>query len=544
MKKNILIFLIGLSFLILNGTCVFGQEQPEKKIYNYDQKPIGKIVKKDLKITAAVFVAEGNLKFKDSLFNLSQDEQPQVKEIAVKADININSSQKAAVPVKKKDSELVTGLLTDALRESAKFTIVERQDVNAILREAEFSNSKWVNSQQANKIGNIYGVRYIIIANLLKSEAGERVALGNYALALRLCEVETGEISATGQGEGMTLKEAITNAVKDFSTKVNSQPWSTRIVKIEEGFIYLGAGSNEGLKVKDVLDIYKLKDKIIDPQTNKVLGVDKIKTGILEIVEILSPDLSKAKMLEPSSELNATDFMVQAKPVPQGGTDEIAKWKKIYGNTSSDKPKAEATESSIAASDNSATNMSMSVEGLAQIASPAIVMITTVTNTGGSLGSGFLISPDGIIVTNYHVIKGAEGLGVKFVQEKELITNISVIKTDAVRDIALIKINTPVNATPLPLGDSEQIAVGERVVAIGNPKGLQNTVSDGLVSAVRESGGVKKIQISVPISHGSSGGALVNMRGEAIGITSSGIEEGQNLNFAIPINYVKEYLQQ
>jgi len=186
----------------------------------------------------------------------------------------------------------------------------------------------------------------------------------------------------------------------------------------------------------------------------------------------------------------------------------------------------------------------MSIEGLAQVASPAVVMITTVTNSGGSLGSGFLTSSDGIIVTNYRVIKGAEGLSVKFSQEKELTTNISVIKTDAVRDIALIKVNTPINATPLPLGDSEQIAIGERVVAIGNPKGLSNTVSDGLVSAVRNVNDMKQIQISVPISPGSSGGALINMRGEVIGITSSGMDQAQNLNFAIPINYVKEYLQQ
>jgi len=171
-------------------------------------------------------------------------------------------------------------------------------------------------------------------------------------------------------------------------------------------------------------------------------------------------------------------------------------------------------------------------------------MITTVSNSGGGLGSGFLISSDGLIVTNHHVIKGAEGLSVKFTQEKELTTNVSIIKTDAVRDIALIKVNTPVNVAPLAMGDSEQITVGERVVAIGNPKGLSNTVSDGLISAVRNTDGMKQIQISVPISPGSSGGALINMRGEVIGITSSGIDQAQNLNFAIPINYVKEYLQQ
>ncbi|MDP2044051.1 MAG: trypsin-like peptidase domain-containing protein [Candidatus Omnitrophota bacterium] len=541
MIRNSLIFVLGLSFLALSSFGAFAQGQ-ETKGYSYEQKILSKTIKKDLKIKAAVFVSENNLKFKDSLFNPPQDELLQTKAISIdRADIKIDDSQKQ--PEKRTDSELITGLLTDALRESGKFAIVERQDINSILREAEFSNSKWVNPEQANKIGSIYGVKYIVIANLLKSEAGERVAANNYALALRLCEVETGNISATGQGDGATIKDAVANAAKDFSSKINSQPWTTRIVKIEEGVVYLGAGSDEGLKNKDVLEVYKVKNKIVDPATGKVLGTDKAKVGILEIVEILTPDLSKAKVLESSEPITA-DFIVQAAPTLSTGTDEIAKWKKIYGGTSSDKPKAEVTESSFPSSDISATNMSMSIEGLVQIASPAIVMITTVSNSGGALGSGFLISSDGTIVTNYHVIKGAEGLGVKFAQEKELITNVSIVKTDAVRDIALIKVNTPVNATPLSLGDSEQIAVGERVIAIGNPQGLQNTVSDGLVSAVRDSGGMKQIQISVPISHGSSGGALINMRGQVIGITSSSYDQAQNLNFAIPINYVKEYLQQ
>jgi curli biogenesis system outer membrane secretion channel CsgG/V8-like Glu-specific endopeptidase len=539
MLKNILVFVLVLSFLVFGGSVVSAQEQSKNEVYNYEQKIISSTLKKDLKIKVAVFVSEGNLNFKDSLFNPPQEEQLQAKTITVdKADIKIDNSQKQ--DIKKKDSELVTGSLTNALRESGKFTIVERQDINAILREAEFSNSKWVNPEQTNKIGNIYGVKYIVIANLLKSQAGEYVAAGNYVLALRLCEVETGNISATGQGEGVTLKDAIANAVKDFSSKISSQPWSARIVKVENGFVYLGAGSDEGLKSRDVLDVYKLKNNILDPQSGKVLGVEKTKTGSIEIVEILSSDLSKAKVLD-SLEPITSDFIAQANPTPNSGADEISKWKKIYGDNTLDKPKVEITDSPV--SDASATNMNMSIEGLVQTANPAIVMITTVGNTGSSLGSGFLISPDGTIVTNYHVIKGAEGLGVKFAQEKELITNVSVIKTDAMRDIALIKINTPVNVAPLPLGDSEQVVIGERVVAIGNPQGLQNTVSDGLVSAVRDSGGVKQFQISVPISHGSSGGALINMRGQVIGITSSGIEQGQNLNFAIPINYVKEYLQ-
>jgi len=536
---KIFIFLLSFSFLALNSFDAFAQDQ-KNKIYTYEQSNIsGNVIKKDLKIKAAVFVSENNLKFKDSLFNPPEDELAETRIISVdKADIKIDGSQKS--PQKRTDTQLITGLLNDALRESGKFAIVERQDVNAILREAEFSNSKWVNPEQANKIGVISGVKNIVIANLLKSEAGERVGTNNYVLALRLCEVETGNISATGQGEGSTIKDAVISSVKNFSSKINSQPWNARIVKIEGDFVYLGAGSDEGLMNKNVLEVYRINNKIIDPITNKILGTDKSKVGRLEIVEILSSDLSKAKILDFTEPFNV-DFIAQATPTSGAGSDEITKWKQIHQDTPAQGDKIETSENSLSIS--GTTNMSMPIEGLVQIANPAIVMITTVSSSGGGLGSGFLISSDGTIVTNYHVIKDAQGLGVKFAQDKELITNVSVIKTDAIRDIALLKIATPVNVAPLSMGDSNQITVGERVVAIGNPKGLQNTVSDGLVSAIRDTGGVKQIQISVPISPGSSGGALINMRGEVIGITTSGYNEAQNLNFAIPINYVKEYLQ-
>ena len=90
-----------------------------------------------------------------------------------------------------------------------------------------------------------------------------------------------------------------------------------------------------------------------------------------------------------------------------------------------------------------------------------------------------------------------------------------------------------------PLGDSNKIEIGEKVVAIGNPLGYERTVSDGIISGLREEKGMKYLQITTPISPGSSGGALLNMYGEVIGITSMGyLGFAQNLNFAVPINYV------
>jgi len=151
----------------------------------------------------------------------------------------------------------------------------------------------------------------------------------------------------------------------------------------------------------------------------------------------------------------------------------------------------------------------------------------------GASGSGFIISPDGRIVTNYHVIDGAAS-GKVVLNDGTTFTDIKVLGWDKVGDLAIIK----VPGTGLPAvttGNSDAAQIGEAVVAIGSPLGLQNTVSTGIISARREG----YLQTTAPISHGSSGGALFNMMGEVIGITSTGMEEGANLGFAIPINDVK-----
>jgi S1-C subfamily serine protease len=151
----------------------------------------------------------------------------------------------------------------------------------------------------------------------------------------------------------------------------------------------------------------------------------------------------------------------------------------------------------------------------------------------GASGSGFIISTDGRIVTNYHVIDGAVS-GKVVLNDSTTFTDIKVLGWDKEGDLAIIK----VSGSGLPavtMGNSDAAQIGEAVVAIGSPLGLQNTVSTGIISARREG----FLQTTAPISHGSSGGALFNMMGEVIGITSAGMEEGANLGFAIPINEVK-----
>lgn len=169
---------------------------------------------------------------------------------------------------------------------------------------------------------------------------------------------------------------------------------------------------------------------------------------------------------------------------------------------------------------------------------PAIVSI----RGPDSLGTGFLVRPEGWIATNLHVIAGASVLVVVLPDKSEhRVTDVVAIDED--RDLAIVKIDTTKQPV-LALGDSGRVRPGDPVVAIGHPLGLEDTVSNGLVSAVRKvDDHLTILQISAPIAPGSSGGPLFNDRGEVIGVAAAIITEGQNLNFGVPVAYVKELLE-
>lgn len=150
-----------------------------------------------------------------------------------------------------------------------------------------------------------------------------------------------------------------------------------------------------------------------------------------------------------------------------------------------------------------------------------------------SSGSGFVVHDDKTIVTNYHVID--EGYFVEAVSEADVHYNVSgATFFDEAADIAILRFETGTGLTPLVIADSSAVQVGDTIYAIGSPLGLKNTVSNGIISAIRSEGNQTDIQITAPISHGSSGGALLNTYGEVVGITSATHSGGQNLNLAIP----------
>lgn len=163
-----------------------------------------------------------------------------------------------------------------------------------------------------------------------------------------------------------------------------------------------------------------------------------------------------------------------------------------------------------------------------------------------SLGSGFVISEDGYILTNNHVIEGADDIKVKFDDGRELKGEIKGV--DPKLDLALIKVNSREKLKAAELGDSDAIQVGEWVMAIGNPFGLAETVTAGIVSAkgrVIGSGPYDDfIQTDASINPGNSGGPLFNANGEVVGINTAIIAGGQGIGFAIPVNMAKSIIPQ
>lgn len=169
----------------------------------------------------------------------------------------------------------------------------------------------------------------------------------------------------------------------------------------------------------------------------------------------------------------------------------------------------------------------------------AVVVIYACDNSGKPFaqGSGVVLNSQGLIVTNFHVCKGADVIKIK--HEDLLLENVNVLGGSEDDDIMFLKVGAN-NFNFIPAGKSENLEVGQKVYAIGSPLGFENSITEGIVNGFRNFSGYNGefIQISASISHGSSGGALITAGGKLIGITSGGMEGGQNINFAIPIKTI------
>ena len=224
------------------------------------------------------------------------------------------------------------------------------------------------------------------------------------------------------------------------------------------------------------------------------------------------------------------------------------------------RPTTSIFHSSNSASNNAATFAEGSISEIANSVSKSVVSIITNTSTTGSFftgqvsqgaGTGFVISSDGYIATNKHVVSNATKIGV-ILDDGSTYEDVELIGTDPINDFAIVKIKDVKNLTPIKIGDSKTTNIGQQVVAIGNALGTyQNSVTSGIISGKGRSLTASDssrttyetlsdmIQTDAAINGGNSGGPLVNAAGEVIGINTAYASQGNNVGFAIPINSVK-----
>ena len=223
-------------------------------------------------------------------------------------------------------------------------------------------------------------------------------------------------------------------------------------------------------------------------------------------------------------------------------------------------PTTSIFHSSNSASNNAATFAEGSISEIANSVSKSVVSIITNTSTTGSFftgqvsqaaGTGFILSSDGYIATNKHVVANATKIGV-ILDDGSTYEDVELIGTDPINDFAIIKIKDVKDLTPIKIGDSKTTNIGQQVIAIGNALGTyQNSVTSGIISGKGRSLTASDssrttyetlsdmIQTDAAINGGNSGGPLVNAAGEVIGINTAYASQGNNVGFAIPINSVK-----
>lgn len=182
-------------------------------------------------------------------------------------------------------------------------------------------------------------------------------------------------------------------------------------------------------------------------------------------------------------------------------------------------------------------------EELALLAS-SVVMIAIHDKRGEVIGtgSGIMIGSEGYILTNNHVASGGMYFSVKIEDDDTIYKTEEVIKYNPVLDLAVIRIQRRLQPIPVYKG-GKKLVRGQKVVAIGSPLGMFNSVSDGIISGFRNIDNVDMIQFTAPTSHGSSGGAVLNMYGEVIGISTAGMDRGQNINLAVGYECINNFIR-
>lgn len=239
------------------------------------------------------------------------------------------------------------------------------------------------------------------------------------------------------------------------------------------------------------------------------------------------------------------------------GTGLFAGWE--FANRSQSSISAEQTQGGTSTSTSTSTTSANTTEAqqeaaIAQV-KPAVVELSVTTSQGQQIGSGVIIDKNGDIVTNNHVVSGAQTMTATL--ENGNTENAQLVGSDAADDLAVVRIQPIPNMAVATIGDSSKLTVGQEVLAIGNPLGITETATKGIVSALNRSVAESRsvtianaIQTDASINPGNSGGALINLQGQLVGIpTLAAIDSETNtpangVGFAIPSNQVKAVVSQ
>lgn len=309
------------------------------------------------------------------------------------------------------------------------------------------------------------------------------------------------EITVTGSDWSGPYVSAAQNAGWLSGTSIQTDHMDAEITRYDMAAVLSAAGKHLGLPTSDV-EIYKIKDYAAIPN------------GYTKAVEqVYGQGLITG---DGEGNFNGNASMTRAEA-------SMVLWRLKGLLENSKKPSAPVTAP-------------VGGQDIYEQCSSAVFSIDTWDANGDpyASGSGFFIDGSGLAVTNHHVLEDALSASVTL-EDGTSHPILGVVEFDEELDYAVILVEGS-GFPALKVGNSQAIKSGETVYAIGNPKGLSNTISDGIISNPRRENFDGMIQISVPISPGSSGGALLNARGEVIGITTGSLESGQNLNFAVPMD--------
>ena len=331
--------------------------------------------------------------------------------------------------------------------------------------------------------------------------------------------------------------------IKEWSEQLNIKILSDNIVKPQEYlFCYFATLLGCDVLILNNRADINLNDRVRTLSSEIMLGsfgsVELPKHGKKRTTERVQKQIEQnSEKIEPKKQIPSVKISAQTTTVNSRPKND--KENRNAGSIKSDRqtaktaPPATNNARNNRARQNGNLRQEKTFEELAQLAS-SIVMIAVHDRKGDPIatGSGIMIGKKGFILTNCHVVKCGLIFAVRIEDDEKVYVTNEIIKYNPQLDLAVLRIDRELN--PLPLYDGrKKLARGQRVVAIGSPLGLFNSVSDGIISGFRKIRDVEMIQFTAPISHGSSGGAVLNMYGEIIGISTAGIDSGQNLNLAV-----------